>query len=160
MHIVSSAAVRAQQTAGACASELGLGVAVDDRLCDRGGSGGRLPYTLQEQGEKLPLDDVWHPEDVTWDGETCAAFWGRTSDAVKKIVEHEHTSLIVCHLGTVTALARWAFGIANDAPDAFSIAAPNASLMEINLRMDRNGRRRVRMLRSGDTHYLSVRTEG
>jgi broad specificity phosphatase PhoE len=79
---------------------------------------------------------------------------------VKEIVEHELTSLIICHLGTVTALARWALGIANDTPDAFSLAAPNASLMEIDLRMDRNGRRRVRMLRSGDTSYLSVRTEG
>jgi probable phosphoglycerate mutase len=158
--IFSSAAVRARQTADVCAAELGLEVSVDDRLCDRGGMGGRLPYTLREQSDDRPLDDVWHPLDTTWDGETCAAFWRRTADAARMIMERGHTSLVVCHLGTVTALARCVLDIGEDVPDAFSMAAPNASLMELSLRKDRNGRRRVSMVRSGDTRYLSDRTEG
>src|SRR5689334_15902979 len=78
--LVASPAVRALETAEPCAAALGLEIEVDDRLREFG-SAGISPFTLAELLEHQPYDDVWHPDDPAWDGETVGTFWRRTADA-------------------------------------------------------------------------------
>lgn len=159
--IVASTAVRARETAATCARRLGLAVHVDHRLCDHGSLSGRpLPYTLAQQAADLPMDDVWHPGDATWDGETAAEFWQRTSSAARDIVTASDRPLVVSHLGTVSAMLRWAYGVPPDLPDAVLVAVPNASITELRFRIDRHGRTRVTLMRAADDSFLSERTEG
>ncbi len=156
--IVASPAVRARQTAEACAAALGLTVEADDRLLEFG-SGAITPFTLAEMLEHLPYDDFWHPDDAGHDGETIGAFWRRVADAGEDILAAGGRPLVVSHGGTTCGLIRWALRIDHRAPDSFSFNLRNASLTEIELRIDRHGRRRAHLERIGDAHYLREVTE-
>ena len=155
--IVSSPAVRAQQTAAACAEALALAVEIDERLLEFG-SGAITPFTLTEMLEHLPYDDFWHPDDAAHDGETIGAFWGRVAEAGEDILAAGGRPLVVSHGGTTCGLIRWALRIDHREPDSFTFNLRNASLTEIELRVDRHGRRRAHLERIGDVHFLREST--
>ena len=136
--IVASPAVRAQQTAQACADALGLPIETDARLMEFG-SGALSPFTLAEMIELAPYDDIWHPHDAAWDGETIGAFYQRA--------------------GTTQGLLRWAMQIPPAAPDSFSLFVGNASLTDVVVRVDRHGRRRADLKQLGSTDHLSTATD-
>jgi probable phosphoglycerate mutase len=156
--IVASPAVRARQTAAACAEALGIEVSEDERLIEFG-SGAVSPFTLAEMLEHLPYDDVWHPDDPGYDGETVGAFWRRAAAAAEEIVAGGGRPLVVSHGGTTTAVLRWALGITGEVPDAFHFYVANASLTDLRLRTDRHGRRRAVLARLNETAFLSDITE-
>jgi probable phosphoglycerate mutase len=156
--IVVSPAVRAQQTAEPTASLLGLPMETDDRLQEFGNTS-ISPFTLAEMLEHLPYDDLWHPDDPGWDGETIGAFWRRTAAAAEDVYRHGGRPLIVSHAGTTQGLLRWALAIDPSAPDSFSLGIPNASVSDVRLRIDRHGRRRVHLRALGRTDHLTTRTE-
>jgi probable phosphoglycerate mutase len=155
--LVVSPAVRAQQTAAPCAAVLGLEPEVDERLLEFG-SGAVSPWTLAEMVEHRPYDDIWHPDDPGYDGETIGAFWRRTGEAARDLVEAGGRTLVVSHAGTTLGLLRWALGIDVTAPDSFAIHVPNASLTTLHVRRDRHGRRRVFLRTIGDSSFLATRT--
>jgi probable phosphoglycerate mutase len=150
--------VRAQQTAQACADALGLPIETDARLMEFG-SGALSPFTLAEMIELAPYDDIWHPEDAAWDGETIGAFWQRTGEAAEAIWQAGGRPLIVSHVGTTQGILRWSMRIPPAAPDSFSLFVGNASLTEIVVRVDRHGRRRADLHRLGATDHLSTTTD-
>lgn len=156
--IVASPAVRAQQTATACAEALGLPIETEPRLMEFG-SGALSPFTLAEMLELAPYDDIWHPEDSAWDGETIGAFWRRTGEAAEAIWRDGGRPLVVSHAGTIQGLLRWTMAIPPEAPDSFSLFVRNASLTDVVVRIDRHGRRRAELHRLGATEYLSTVTE-
>jgi len=156
--IVASPAVRARQTADACGAALGVDVTEDERLIEFG-SGAVSPFTLAEMLEHLPYDDVWHPDDPGYDGETVGAFWQRTAAAAEEILGGGGRPLVVSHGGTTTAILRWALGIAGEVPDAFHFYVSNASLTDLRLRTDRHGHRRAVLVRLNETAFLSDVTE-
>ncbi len=155
--IVASPAVRAQQTARACADALGLELETDARLMEFG-SGALSPFTLSEMLELAPYDDIWHPDDAAWDGETIGSFWTRTGEAAEALWRAGGHPLVVSHVGTIQGLLRWAMGIAPDSPDAFALLVDNASLTDVVVRVDRHGRRRAEVHRLGATDHLSTVT--
>ncbi len=155
--IVASPALRAQQTAQACAEALGLEIATDERLIEFG-SGGLSPFTLGEMIELAPYDDIWHPDDSAWDGETIGAFWQRTGEAAETIWQAGGRPLVVSHAGTIQGLLRWTMAIPPAAPDSFSLFVRNASLSEVIVRVDRHGRRRAELHHLGTTDYLTTVT--
>ena len=156
--IVASPAVRAQQTAQACAAALGLEITTEPRLMEFG-SGALSPFTLAEMIEEAPYDDIWHPEDSAWDGETIGAFWQRTGEAAEAIWQAGGQPLVVSHAGTIQGLLRWTMAIPPDAPDSFALFVRNASLSEVVVRIDRHGRRRAELHHLGATDYLTTVTE-
>jgi len=156
--VVSSPAVRAEQTAIRCAEALGLTVELDERLLEFG-SGAVTPFTLSELYAHLPYDDLWHPDDVGHDGETVGAFWERVAGAGEDLLARGGRTLVVSHGGTTCGLIRWAMRIDPRAPDSFSFNLGNASLTEILLRIDRHGRRRAHLERVGDVRFLREATE-
>lgn len=156
--IVASTAVRAQQTAAACADALGLPVEDEPRLMEFGG-GALSPFTLAEMLEKAPYDDIWHPDDAAWDGETIGEFWRRTAAAAEDILAGGGRPLVVSHAGTIQGLLRWTMGIAPDVPDSFALFVRNASLTEVVVRIDRHGRRRGEIHDLGVTAHLGEVTE-
>lgn len=159
--VVCSTAARARQTAEACCARLAVPLLVDGRLCDRASRDGHtLPYTLAEQSTSRPLDDVWEADDKTWDGETAGEFWDRVGAAAEDLVAALSAPLVVCHLGTVTALVRWAIGLPHSVPDRLGLPVGNASLTELRFRADRHARQRVAIVRAGETHFLAVPTSG
>ncbi len=95
----------------------------DDRLLEFG-AGALSPYTLGEMLEQLPFDDIWHPDDLGYDGEAIGAFWARTAAAAEDLVEAHGRTLVVSHAGTTMGLLRWALGI--DAPSARLVRHPPA----------------------------------
>jgi len=155
--IVASPAVRAQQTAAACAMALGLELETDDRLLEFGG-GALTPFTLSEMLENAPYDDIWHPEDSAWDGETIGEFWTRTGLAAEAIWEVGGRPLVVSHAGTIQGLLRWSMSIPPATPDSFSLFVRNASLTEVVMRIDRHGRRRAGLHVLGAVDHLSTVT--
>lgn len=156
--IVASPAVRAQQTAQACADALGLPIETDARLMEFG-SGALSPFTLAEMIELAPYDDIWHPHDAAWDGETIGAFWRRTGEAAEAIWQAGGHPLVVSHAGTTQGILRWSMQIAPDAPDSFSLFVGNASLTDVVVRVDRHGRRRADLHRLGATDHLATATD-
>ncbi len=159
--VVCSTAVRARETAEVCGARLGIPLRTDDRLCDRAGRDGRpLPYTLAEQSSLRPLDDVWEAADTTWDGETLGQFWSRVRAAADDLATAASAPLVVCHLGTVTALVRWALDLPETLPDRFALPVGNASLTELRFRTDRAGRRRVALVAVGEAGFLREPTPG
>jgi len=156
--IVASTAVRALQTARACAEALDLPVQEEPRLMEFGG-GALSPFTLAEMLEQAPYDDIWHPEDAAWDGETIGEFWRRTAAAAEDILADGGRPLVVSHAGTIQGLLRWTMGIAPDVPDSFALFVRNASLTEVVVRIDRHGRRRGEIHDLGVTTHLSRVTE-
>jgi broad specificity phosphatase PhoE len=156
--IVASSAERARQTAAACGRALGLDVAEDPRLIEFG-SGAMSPFTLAEMFEQMPYDEIWHPSDSAWDGESVGAFWDRTASAVDDVIAGGGTPLVVSHGGTTTAILRHLLHVAHDAPDAVQFFVSNAGLCDVRLRADRLGRRRVLFARLNDTSFLSEVTE-
>ena len=156
--IVASPAVRAQQTAQACADALGLPIETDARLMEFG-SGALSPFTLAEMIELAPYDDIWHPDDAAWDGETIGAFWQRTGAAAEAIWQAGGNPLVVSHAGTTQGILRWSMQIAPDAPDSFSLFVGNASLTDVVVRVDRHGRRRADLKQLGSTEHLSTATD-
>ena len=62
--------------------------------------------------------------------------------------------LVVSHGGTTCGLIRWALRIDHRAPDSFTFNLRNASVTEIELRVDRHGRRRAHLERIGDVSFL------
>ena len=111
---------------------LGLDVTEDERLIEFG-SGAVSPFTLAEMLEHLPYDDVWHPDDPGYDGETVGAFWRRTAAAAEEILAGRRPAARRLHGGTTTAILRWALGIAGEVPDAFHFYVANASLTDLRL---------------------------
>lgn len=156
--IVASPAVRAQQTAQACADALGLPIETDARLMEFG-SGALSPFTLAEMIELAPYDDIWHPHDAAWDGETIGAFYQRTGEAAEAIWQAGGLPLVVSHAGTTQGLLRWAMQIPPAAPDSFSLFVGNASLTDVVVRVDRHGRRRADLKQLGSTDHLSTATD-
>jgi probable phosphoglycerate mutase len=155
--IVASPAVRAQQTAAACAAALGLEVETDPRLMEFG-SGALSPFTLSEMLELAPYDDIWHPDDSAWDGETIGSFWRRTGEAAEAVWQAGGRPLVVSHVGTIQGILRWAMGVAPESPDSFALLVDNASLTDLVVRLDRHGRRRAEVHRLGATDHLTMRT--
>ena len=80
--IVASPFLRAQQTAAPCAEALGLPIETDPRLAEFA-STLPSPWTLAETDELMPYDDIWHPGDAGWDGETIGSFFERTGAAAE-----------------------------------------------------------------------------
>ncbi len=156
--IVASPAVRAQQTAQACADALGLPIVTEPRLMEFG-SGALSPFTLAEMIEQAPYDDIWHPDDSAWDGETIGDFWRRTGAAAEAIWTGGGRPLVVSHVGTIQGILRWTMAIPPEAPDSFSLFVNNASLSEVVVRIDRHGRRRAELHRLGATDFLTTVTE-
>jgi len=156
--IVASPAVRAQQTAQACADALGLPIETDARLMEFG-SGALSPFTLAEMIELAPYDDIWHPHDAAWDGETIGSFYQRTGAAAEAIWQVGGRPLVVSHVGTTQGILRWAMQIPPDAPDSFSLFVGNASLTDVTVRVDRHGRRRADLHQLGASDYLSTATD-
>ncbi len=156
--IVASPAVRARTTADACAEALSLDAEEDSRLLEFG-SGAVTPFTLTEMLEHLPYDDLWHPDDTGHDGETVGAFWRRVADAGEDMLAAGGRPLVVSHGGTTCGLIRWALRIDHRAPDSFTFNLRNASVTEIELRVDRHGRRRAHLERIGDVSFLRRVTE-
>jgi broad specificity phosphatase PhoE len=156
--VVSSPAVRALQTAEVCSAALDLPVETDERLLEFG-SGAVTPFTLTELLEHLPYDDLWHPDDAGHDGETVGEFWRRVAEAGHDIVAAGGDPLVVSHGGTSCGLIRWALGIDHRAPDSFTFNLRNASVTEIELRVDRHGRRRAHLERIGDVSFLREVTD-
>lgn len=155
--IIASPALRAQQTAEACATALDLPITTDPRLIEFG-SGALSPFTLAEMIESAPYDDIWHPDDSAWDGETISDFWRRTGAAAELIWQGGGQPLVVSHAGTIQGLLRWMLAIPPEAPDSFSLFVKNASLTEAVVRIDRHGRRRAELHQLGLTDYLSTVT--
>ena len=156
--IVASPAVRAQQTAQACADTLGLPIETDARLMEFG-SGALSPFTLAEMIELAPYDDIWHPHDAAWDGETIGAFYERTGAAAEAIWQVGGNPLVVSHAGTTQGILRWSMQISPDVPDSFSLFVGNASLTDVVVRVDRHGRRRADLKQLGSTAHLSTATD-
>lgn len=156
--IIASPAMRALQTAEACARQLRLEITVDDRLIEFG-SGAISPFTLAEMFEQMPYDEIWHPDDSAWDGETVGAFWDRTAAAIEAVIEGGGLPLVVSHGGTTTAILRHLLHVGKGAPDAIHFFLSNAGLSDVRIRADRQGRRRVMLMRMNDTHYLGDVTE-
>ncbi len=156
--IIASTAERARQTAAACGRALDLDVSEDPRLIEFG-SGAISPFTLAEMFEQMPYDEIWHPSDSAWDGESVVAFWGRTAAAIEDVVAGGGTPLVVSHGGTTTAILRHLLHVSNEAPDALHFFVSNAGLCDVRLRADRLGRRRVLLARLNDTSFLSEVTE-
>ncbi len=156
--IVASPALRAQQTAAPAAEALGLEIETDDRLMEFGG-GGLTPFTLAEMIELAPYDDIWHPEDAAWDGETIGAFYARTAAAIEDLWQAGGRPLVVSHAGTTQGMLRCALGIAPEVPDSFSLFVRNASVTEVVLRHDRHGRRRADLMLLGTVDHLTTVTE-
>jgi broad specificity phosphatase PhoE len=146
--------VRALDTARACGEALALPVEEDERLLEFG-SGGITPFTLEGMLEHLPYDDIWHPDDPAWDGETIGAFWRRTAAVAGDVVDRGGRPLVVSHGGTTTGILRALLGIGHDVPDFFHFVVDNASLTEVGFRLDRHGRRRVVLQRLNETGFLS-----
>ena len=140
--IVASPAVRAQQTAQACADALGLPIETDARLI-----------------ELAPYDAIWHPHDAAWDGETIGAFYERTGAAAEAIWQVGGNPLVVSHAGTTQGILRWSMQISPDVPDSFSLFVGNASLTDVVVRVDRHGRRRADLKQLGSTAHLSTATD-
>ena len=155
--IVVSPAVRSRETAAPCAAALGLEEEVDERLIEFGSSA-VSPYTLAEMMEHLPFDDIWHPDDPGYDGETIGSFWRRTAAAAEDIAAAGGSPLVVSHAGTTLGLLRWALGIDDSAPDSFAVHVPNASLTTLEARTDRHGRRRMFVRAIGESSFLDRRT--
>ena len=156
--IVASPAVRAQQTAQACADALGLPIETDARLMEFG-SGALSPFTLAEMIELAPYDDIWHPHDAAWDGETIGAFYERTGAAAEAIWQVGGNPLVVSHAGTTQGILRWSMQISPNTPDSFSLFVGNASLTDVVVRVDRHGRRRADLKQLGSTAHLSTATD-
>ena len=144
--------------AQACADALGLPIETDPRLMEFG-SGALSPFTLAEMIELAPYDDIWHPHDAAWDGETIGAFWQRTGEAAEAIWQAGGRPLVVSHVGTTQGILRWTMRIPPDAPDSFSLFVGNASLTEVVVRVDRHGRRRAELHRLGSAEHLSNVTD-
>ena len=108
--------------------------------------------------ELAPYDDIWHPDDAAWDGETIGSFWRRTGEAAEAIWQAGGHPLVVSHVGTIQGLLRWAMGIAPESPDMFALLVDNASLTDVVVRVDRHGRRRAEVHRLGATDHLSTVT--
>lgn len=156
--IVASPALRAQQTAAPTADALGLEIETDDRLMEFGG-GGLTPFTLAEMIELAPYDDIWHPGDAAWDGETIGAFYARTAAAVEDLWQAGGRPLVVSHAGTTQGLLRAMLAIAPEVPDSFSLFVRNASLTDVVMRLDRHGRRRADLRLLGAVDHLTTVTE-
>ncbi len=150
--ILASPFLRAMQTAEPIATLLGLPIEQDPRLGEFGNST-PSPFTLAQMHELGPYDDIWHPEDAGWDGESIGAFWQRVAACADDVSVRAGVTLIVSHHGTTSALIRWALGISPEVPDAFDFAIPNASLTEIRSRADRHGRTRRLLRRIGDASF-------
>ncbi len=152
--IVASPFLRAQETAAPCAEALGLPVETDPRLAEFA-STLPSPWTLAETDELMPYDDIWHPGDAGWDGETIGSFFERTWAAAEDHARADEVALLVCHGGTTMGIIRWAMMIPPNEPDAFDLFIANASLTEIRTRIDRHGRERRHLRRVGDVRYLN-----
>ena len=105
--IVASPFLRAQQTAAPCAEALGLPIETDPRLAEFA-STLPSPWTLAETDELMPYDDIWHPGDAGWDGETIGSFFERTGAAAEDHARADEVALLVCHGGTTMGIIRWA----------------------------------------------------
>ncbi len=152
--IVASPFVRAQQTAAPAAEALGLPIESDARLAEFA-STLPSPWTLAEADELMPYDDIWHPGDAGYDGETIGSFFTRVGAAADDHARNDEVTLVVCHGGTTIGLIRWAMMIDPQEPDAFDLFIANASLTEIRTRLDRHGRERRHLRRVADVRYLS-----
>ena len=113
------------------------------------------PWTLAETDELMPYDDIWHPGDAGWDGETIGSFFERTGAAAEHHARVDEVALLVCHGGTTMGIIRWAMMIPPREPDAFDLFIANASLTEIRTRVDRHGRERRHLRRVADVRYLT-----
>ena len=109
--------------------------------------------------EHLPYDDLWHPDDTGHDGETVGAFWRRVAEAgndcSSPAAERRSSSRTA---EPTCGLIRWALRIDHREPDSFTFNLGNASVTEIELRVDRHGRRRAHVERIGDASYLREAT--
>jgi alpha-ribazole phosphatase len=151
--IVASPFLRAQQTAAPSAEALALPIETDPRLAEFA-STLPSPWTLAESDELRPYDDIWHPGDAGWDGETIGSFFERTGAAAEDHARADDVALLVCHGGTTMGIIRWALMIPPREPDAFDLFIANASLTEIRTRIDRHGRERRHIRRVADVRYL------
>ena len=102
----------------------------------------------------MPYDDIWHPGDAGWDGETIGSFFERVGASAEEHARADEVALLVCHGGTTMGIIRWALMIPPREPDAFDLFIPNASLTEIRTRIDRHGRERRHVRRVADVRYL------
>jgi broad specificity phosphatase PhoE len=152
--IVASPFARAQETAAPSSQVLGLPIETDPRLAEFA-STLPSPWTLAEADELMPYDDIWHPGDAGYDGETIGAFFTRVGASAEEHSREDEVALLVCHAGTTIGIIRWALMIAPREPDAFDLFIPNASLTEIRTRTDRHGRERRHVRRVADVRYLS-----
>ena len=118
--IVASPFLRAQETAAPCAEALGLPIETDPRLAEFA-STLPSPWTLAETDELMPYDDIWHPGDAGWDGETIGSFFERTGAAAEDHARADEVALLVCHGGTTMGIIRWAMMIPPHEPDAFDL---------------------------------------
>ena len=156
--IIASPATRARETAEACGRLLGLPVLEDERLLEFG-SGTISPFTLAEMFEKMPYDEVWHPQDPGYDGEPVGDFWTRVAAAIEEVIAAGGAPLVVSHGGTTTAILRHLILVDRGTPDAIHFYVSNAALSDVRVRVDRRGNRRVLLARLNDTSYLSEVTE-
>ena len=101
--ILASPFLRAMQTAEPIATLLGLPIEQDPRLGEFGNST-PSPFTLAQLHELGPYDDIWHPEDAGWDGESIGAFWQRVAACADDVSVRAGVTLIVSHHGTTSAL--------------------------------------------------------
>ena len=108
--IVASPFLRAQETAAPCAEALGLPIETDPRLAEFA-STLPSPWTLAETDELMPYDDIWHPGDAGYDGETIGGFFERTGAAAEEHARADEVALLVCHGGTTMGIIRWALMI-------------------------------------------------
>ena len=108
--IVASPFLRAQQTAAPSAGLLGLPVETDPRLAEFA-STLPSPWTLAEADELMPYDDIWHPGDAGWDGETIGGFFERVGASAEEHARADEVALLVCHGGTTIGIIRWALMI-------------------------------------------------
>jgi broad specificity phosphatase PhoE len=152
--IVASPFLRAQETAAPSSEALGLPIETDPRLAEFA-STLPSPWTLAEADELMPYDDIWHPGDAGYDGETIGGFFERVGASAEEHSHDDEVTLLVCHGGTTMGIIRWALMIPPREPDAFDLFIPNASLTEIRTRIDRHGRERRHVRRVADVRYLS-----
>ena len=156
--IVVSHATRAMETARPVAEAIGVELEVDERLVEFG-SGAISPFTLADMEEANPYDEIWHPHDAAWDGESVGDFWKRVSSAVSDVVASGGRPLIVSHGGTTTAILRWCLDVPLDVPDRYYFKIENASLTDVRFEFDRLGRRRMWLAHLNDTSHLTTSTD-
>jgi broad specificity phosphatase PhoE len=110
--IISSPLVRAQQTAGAIAEELGLEIAVDDRWIE-------IDYGVYEGVPQADVPaDVWaawrsDPSFAPEAGESLRSVQERVSQACEDLLVtlDGRTAVIVTHVSPIKSSIAWALGV-------------------------------------------------